>query len=343
MHKNKTTIKVEKLLTVLAGRTRMLIVMQDHPDPDAMAAAVALRRLVNVRTDIRCSLTHGGTIGRGENRALVRYLNLNLLPIETVTLEHFDVIAMVDAQPGTGNQSLSTARYPDIVIDHHPFRKITRQSQFTDIRRRYGSTSTILFEYLVEAKVDIDVPLATALLYGIRSDTQDLGREAIAADIAAIEKLYPIANKRILSAIQRGSVPRDYFRMLSIALSNARQYGTAIITKLGHIDNPDMIGEVADLFLREEQTQWTLCMGFVKQRMVLSLRTSGESLRAEQVIKRIVARRGTGGGHLTYAGGQIPLKKGTKSEALELERLVRRRFLKRLGIQDAKGSYLAQI
>jgi nanoRNase/pAp phosphatase (c-di-AMP/oligoRNAs hydrolase) len=343
MHNNKTKIKLQKLMTVLAGRTRMLIVMQDHPDPDAMAAAVALRRLVNVQTDIRCSLTHGGTIGRGENRALVRYLSLNLLPIETVVLDQFDVVAMVDAQPGTGNQSLSVARYPDIVIDHHPFRKITRQSPFTDVRRHYGATSSILFEYLAEAKVDIDVPLATALLYGIRSDTQDLGREAIAADIAAIERLYPIANKRMLSAIQRGSVPRDYFRVLSIGLRNARQYGAAIITNLGTIDNPDMVGEVADLFLREEQTQWTLCMGFVKKCMVLSLRTSGETPHAEQVIKRIVSRRGTGGGHLTYAGGQIPLKKETKTEALELERLVRRRFLRSLGIQDTKGSYLAQL
>jgi len=343
MHNHKTKRKLQKLKTLLAGRTRMLIVMQDHPDPDAMGAAVALRRLVNAQTDIRCSLTHGGTIGRGENRALARYLSLNLLPIETVTLDRFDVIAMVDAQPGTGNQSLSGTRDPDIVIDHHPFRKITRQSPFTDVRRHYGATSSILFEYLTEAKVEIDTPLATALLYGVRSDTQDLGREAIAADIAAIESLYPLANKRMLSAIQRGSVPRDYFRVLSTGLRNARQYGAAIITNLEQIDNPDMVGEVADLFLREEQTQWTLCMGFVKQCMVLSLRTSGESLRAEQVIKRLVSRRGTGGGHLTYAGGQIPLKKETKTEALELERLVRRRFLRSLGIQDSKGSHLAQV
>ena len=343
MQKNRTKEKLKKLLAVLAGHTRMLIVMQDHPDPDAMGAAVALRRLVNMRTDIRCSLTHGGCVGRGENRALARYLGLNLLPIETVTLDHFDVVAMVDAQPGTGNQSLPVERYPDLVIDHHPCQDRSRQSRFTDIRRQYGATSTILFEYLTEAKVDIDAPLATALLYGIRSDTQDLGREAIAADVAAIEKLYPMANKRMLSVIQRGSVPRDYFRLLSIALSNARQYDTAIITHLGTTDNADMVGEVADLFLREEHTQWTLCMGFVKTSMILSLRTNGETLSAEQVIKHVVARRGTGGGHLTYAGGQIPLEKQTKSAAVELERFVRLRFLEHLGIQDTRGRQLARM
>lgn len=342
MQANKTTAKLEKLLAMLKEKSRMLIVMQDHPDPDAIGAAMGLRRLVNARKDIRCSLTHGGTVGRGENRALVRYLNLNLLPINTVEVSRFDVVAMVDAQPGTGNQSLPVGRLPDIVIDHHPFRKSTRQCQFTDIRRNYGSTGTILYEYLTEAKVDIDVPLATALVYGIRSDTQDLGREAIAADVDAFGRLHPLANKRMLSAIQRGSVPRDYFRMLAVALQNARQYPSAIVTNLGRIDNPDMVGEVADLFLREEKTHWTLCMGFVNQRMVLSIRSSAEKPHAEQVVKRLVSRRGTGGGHLTYAGGQISLKKCSGAEEVELERLVRCRFLKVLGIRDTTGCPLTQ-
>ena len=320
----------------------MLIVMQDNPDPDAIAGAVALRKLVNARSEIRCSLTHGGTVGRGENRALVKYLNLNLLPIETVAFDRFDIMAMIDAQPGAGNQSLPAGRCPDIVIDHHPFRKVTRQAAFTDVRRDYGSASTIMYEYLVHAGIEIDVPLATALLYGIRSDTQDLGREAIAPDIEAFERLYPMVNKRMLSAIQRGSVPRDYFNMLSLALRNARQYGPAMVTNLGRIDNADMISEVADLFLREEQTTWTLCMGFVNNRMVLSVRSCADNARAEQVMKRTIARRGTGGGHLSYAGGQIPLKKETKAEEAELARAIRQKFLKVLGIPENGGDRLVQ-
>lgn len=342
MPTSKTKAKLEKLLAMLNEQSRMLIVMQDHPDPDAIGAAMGLRRLVNVRKGIRCSLTHGGTIGRGENRALVRYLNLNLLAIDSVDISRFDAVAMVDAQPGTGNQSLPAKRLPDIVIDHHPIRKLTRACPFTDVRRNYGATGTILCEYLNEAKVNIDAPLATALVYGIRSDTQDLGREAVSADIDAFGRLYPLANKRILGAIQRGSVPRDYFRMLAIALQNARQYDSAIVTHLGRIDNPDMVGEMADLFLREEKTRWTLCMGFINQRMVLSIRSSAENPHADRVVKQLVSRRGTGGGHLTYAGGQIALKKCTRAEEVDLERLVRSRFLKVLGLRDTTGNQLAQ-
>jgi nanoRNase/pAp phosphatase (c-di-AMP/oligoRNAs hydrolase) len=184
------------------------------------------------------------------------------------------------------------------------------------------------------------MPLATALLYAIRSDTQDLGREATQVDITAIELLYPLANKRMLSEIQRGSVPKEYFRMLSEALQNARVCSDAIFTHIGQINNPDMIGELADLFLREDQTHWTMCTGFFEGRLLISIRTSQEQNRADRAIKRIVSRRGTGGGHLTYAGGQIPLKKDTGTERRKLKKQIERKFLRATGMSQANSSRL---
>jgi len=241
---------------------------------------------------------------------------------------------MVDTQPATGNNSLPETQMPDIVIDHHPCRHSTRSVQLTDIRNGFGATSTILSEYLHEAQIIPDIPLATALLYGIRSDTQDLGREATRADIEAIEWLYPLANKRMLSEIQRGSVPKEYFQMLAEALKNARIYGNAIVTSLGQIDNPDMIGEVADLLLRDDKTTWTMCMGSFKGKILISLRTTDENNRAETIIRRLVARRGTSGGHQTYAGGQIPLKQDTPAEFKRMEKQLRRKFVCLIGADE---------
>lgn len=339
---DKTKQKFERFLGLFEGESRLLIVMQDHPDPDSIAAAVALRRLVNALTEVKCSIAHGGTVGRGENRALVRYLNLNLHPIEGMEFERYDLIAMLDAQPGAGNHSLPAGVLPDIVIDHHPFRRLTREVAFSDVRRDYGSTCTILVEYLVYAQVPLEPSIATALLYGIRSDTQDLGREATQADILAFEHLYPQANKRMLSAIQRGSVPRAYFQMLSEALGCARIYDKALVTCLGAADNPDMVGEVADLFLREDQTTWTLCMGVFENKMLLSLRTSEDGGRADLVMKKIVSRRGTGGGHQTYAGGQIPLKNGSKTEIAKLQTVIRQKYLRALELEDRRFDRLVQ-
>jgi len=190
------------------------------------------------------------------------------------------------------------------------------------------------------AGVEIDSMLATAILYAIRSDTQDLGRDATRADIDAVTAVYPLANQRMLAAIQRGRVERNYFQMLSDGLRNARVFGPAIVTSLGAVENPDMTGEIADLLVRDDEAGWALCYGFLEGRLLISIRTSEESLRADKVIRRVVGRKGTGGGHPSYAGGQIPLE-GTEPAAMRrLERKVLRRFLRIIGTTDAKEQKL---
>jgi len=338
----KTGSKLQKLTEILTGKAYLLIIMQDNPDPDCIAAAVALRRLANSQANLQCSIACGGTVGRGENRALVKYLGLNLRACTEIEYDQFDLVAVVDTQPTAGNNSLPEHIVPDIVIDHHPIRRQTRTVAFTDIRSGYGSASAILVEYLIEAGITPETPLATALLYGIRSDTQDLGREASRFDIEGIEFLYPFANKRMLGIIQRGKVPRVYYQMLADALKNARVQSPAVLTELGEIDNPDMIAEVADLLLREDETTWTICTGYWNDKLLISIRTSEESNLAEKVMRQMVARRGTGGGHLTYAGGQIPLKKGTKTERQELEKQMQQRFLKAIGADNGQSARLVK-
>ena len=276
--------------------------MQNNPDPDSIGAAMALRCFAN-KIGFSCSIVHGGSVGRAENRAMVRYLGLNLRQISEVDPARFDHIALVDTQPQTGNNSLPCELKPDIVIDHHPCRHTTRSCRFIDVRSHYGSCSTILFEYLREAKIEIDMQLATALVYAIRSDTQDLGREACKMDITAIQALYPIANLKMLSDIQRGRVERVYFKMLAKALTNAVACDRCIITNLGDITNADMIAEVADLLLRDDKAVWTLCYGFLDGQMLLSIRTSENGKKAGDIMKRVVSRFGTGGGHDTMARG----------------------------------------
>ena len=273
---------------------------------------------------------------------LVEYLGLNLRSCNELDYGKFDLIAMVDTQPATGNNSLPKDVLPHIVIDHHPIRRLTRTVPFTDIRSSYGSTSTIMVEYLIEAEIVPDVPLATALLYGVRSDTQDGGREATRADLDAIELLYPLANKRMLSVIQRGKVPRVYFQSIANALRNAQVQGPAILTELGEVDNPDMIAEVADLLLRDDEITWTLCSGFWNDRLLISIRTTDEANLADRVARRLVARKGTGGGHLTYAGAQVSVADQSKTQRQRLERHLQRRFLKLIGADSSSSTSLVK-
>ena len=325
--------KVEKLLALLRPARSLLIVMQDNPDPDTIAAAAALRRIANLTGDVQCSIGYGGAVGRAENRELMEYLGLNFRPMETIETGRFDVVALVDCQPYTGNNSLPAEVVPDIVIDHHPVRDATRKVRFTDVRSRYGATSTILFEYLTELGIKPEAPLATALLYAIRTDTGDLGQAAVLADREAANALLPLANTRVLSAIQRGAVGSAYFRMLARALTSARLRGPAILTDLGEIDNPDILGEVADLLLRHEGVEWVLSQGLHQGVIWLSVRTTQSRVRAVDVVKGIAAGIGTAGGHEMSAGAQLPVPDGKAARAA-VRRTVQRRFLRYVG---AKG------
>lgn len=344
---SQTRARLRILKSLWARGESLLIVMQNNPDPDAIAAACALRELANRTAGVNCRLAYGGTIGRAENRELVHYLGFAFHPFSEVSPLKSDLIALIDTQPAAGNNPLPEGIEPDIIIDHHPAIKASRGVTFVDIRENYGATSTILWEYLREAKIKPDMPIATALLYGIRSDTQDLGREATQTDIEAIESLYPLANKRMLGQIQQGRVPSAYYQMLTTALTNTRQYGHCLICNIGSIDNADMIGEVADLLLRHEEVDWVMCYGFCDSQMLISFRTQDNSLSAGDVAHKVVNKLGTGGGHDRMAGGQIRLsggqankKSGKNSEPAKhkhLETLIRKNFLKALGIRNQKS------
>ncbi len=337
---SRTRANIKKLREELENRSYLLIALQDNPDPDAIGSAVALRKIVNKFGGVKCSIAHGGTIGRGENRALVRYLGLNLLNLNTLDRAKFDIIATVDTQPGTGNNSLPADVTPELVFDHHRLRRESREADIYDVRPNYGATSTIMTEYLCAAGIEIDMPLATALLYGVRSDTQDLGRETSRADIEAIGVLYPAANKRMLGQIERGSVQREYWQMLAEALSNAVVYGDAAVASLGKVDNPDMIAEVADLLLRDEAINCTICYGFYEDKLLLSVRTDSPEMRADKIARCLVARKGTGGGHLSYAGGQISVASLTHRQIEQLQKVVIRRALRAVKVGSDRGTKL---
>src|SRR4029079_10794483 len=155
-------------LAGLAGRRSLLIFTHDNPDPDALAAALGLQRFSEHELKLAATLTYGGIVGRAQNRAMVENLKMPLIPVERIDLAQFDTIALVDSQPETGNNSLPHGHRIDIVIDHHPLRPGSARAAWCDIRPDLGATSTIVFEYLRQRAVPIDVPLATAILLSLR-------------------------------------------------------------------------------------------------------------------------------------------------------------------------------
>ena len=296
---------LEAALDRLAGTKRLLIYMHDNPDPDALAAATGMKRLIEEEVGAEVALALGGIVGRAENRAMVEALRIPLTPIEELTLSRFDRLGIVDSQPGTGNNSLPAKRKVDVIIDHHPLRAESASATWCDVRSELGATSTIVLQYLRERRISIDSRLATGLFYALRTETRDLGREATDAERDAYLFLVPLVDHKTLSRISHPKVPREHFRALDRALCSARVWGRVVAANLGELSYPDLVAEVADLLLAFDQAKFVLCGGRYGTRAFLSLRTDASESRAGSLMREIIGAEGAAGGHGTMAGGRL--------------------------------------
>ncbi|MDY7096237.1 MAG: DHHA1 domain-containing protein [Acidobacteriota bacterium] len=306
------------------SKGRWLVLTHDNPDPDSLAAASLLGRLLHGRFKQQVTLGYGGIVGRAENREMVRSLGMKLSHIRHLNFKQYKHFALVDTQPRTGNNSLPEDIVPDLVVDHHPQRRATGQVPVADIRVDYGATATIVAEYLLASDLQPTHKGATALVYAIRSETQDFSRESAGPDKAMYDYVLGIANKRLLGKIQNAPLPPSYFGNLHQALENLRSVDTLVISHLGKVQQPDIVPEVADFLLRMEDKTWSLCSGIYEDRMYLSIRTTNPRANAGEIMKKLVRRRGKGGGHSMIAGGWVQLNQDATAQQKTLaERLAK--------------------
>ena len=320
----------------------VLIVLHDNPDPDAIASGFALAVLAESFGDVNATIAFGGLLGRAENRAMVSQLEIPLEQIQKIKFEKFDRIAMVDTQPGQGNNSLPCHVHTHIVFDHHASSSDI-DADLVVYNSKLGATATLLTELLRVANIDLKVNLATAIAYAIRSETQELRREANKRDIQAYLSVYPACSLPKMGAITNPGLLDTYFHELAIALNRACRFRHLMYIPLGYVDSPEIIAEMADLFLRRERTSWVLAVGNVNGSMYLSLRTSNKDARAFRVVQRIVGDTTNAGGHNQFAGGRIDLEEAEPGDMLILEEDVRARFASVLGIKKANWKPLIDI
>ena len=195
---------------------------------------------------------------------------------------------------------------PEIVLDHHPRRQASRGVPFLDIRPHYGATATMVAEYLLASGMRITAHEATALVYAIRTETRDFGREASGPDKEVYDQLLPRVRKEDLARIQHPRLPLSYFALLRQALERLAGVDNLVLSHLPEVTQPDIVPEIADLLLRMDGKTWSLCTGLHGDRIYLSLRTTKPRADAGKIMRRLVSPTGRGGGHGSMAGGWVP-------------------------------------
>ncbi len=306
---NPVTQEWLELLRKASGTGPVLILTHDYPDPDALASGMALSVLIANAWGILSTLVYSGVVARAENRAMLQLLTPRWEHREQLSdFDAYTAVALVDTQPGAGNNSFPTERVAGIVIDHHnPLRDHSHSVPFTDIRPEVGATSTLLYQYLQSANITPDLNLATAMFYGLHTDTLGLARGASAADEYVYFELLGLLDRKKLVQVEQAGLSRLYFKAFSAGLQAARVHGKVIISDLGTMHRPDLSGEMADVLIRLDTARAALCYGTHRHVLYLSLRTKALKQDAGTIAQALVAGYGKAGGHGSLAGGQVPL------------------------------------
>ena len=329
--------RVERIRAHFEGASRILVLMQDDPDPDAIASALALRTLLG-RNRTGAPICTFGTITRPENIAMCKILDIDVEPITTREMHGFDRVAMVDVQPSFLEERFVEV---DLVIDHHPVEEPVR-ARIRDVRPSYGATSTILVEYLRAADVKITQRLATALLYGIKADTLGLERGGTRADLDAFAFLYLLANHNTLRRIERPALGEAALDALAAGLAKRKIVKGVFFSHLGPVATADLIPQFADFGLQAEGVEWSVVSGVVGDDIHVSVRSVGYVRSAGDVTRAAFGDLGSAGGHRTMAKAVLPADALLASaqeppKAADCQGRIVERFLRALGANGGSG------
>ena len=304
--KEETLLNVIKLKSMVRKDDTLAILMYGSPDPDAVASSIALHELLNRMVGLaRCTFVATESIVRQQNVEFIRAIKVDIQLLKQVDLRAFRLVAIVDAQPTFFGEALDGI-HPQIVLDHHPCTTVWH-AELADIRENYGALSTIMTEYLLAAKIKVPKRLYTALLYGIKADTNNFERDVTLEDISAYYLNFSRANRQLIRRIEMNQIPERFLKYYDHAYHHRRRYRDRVISFLGRVESVDVCVQVADFFLRIVDIYYVIVAGLVKDRLVIIFRGDGYRQDCGAIAKKAFGNYGSAGGHRSAARVEIPI------------------------------------
>ena len=326
---------VDRLVRALGRVEEVVVLTHPNPDPDAMASALAVKEIADVAgTD--AVVQFPGEIRHEENRAMRTVLGLEMGHLAADGGLAADHVVLVDHNEPRGFAGAGGLT-PYAVVDHHP--EGGTGAAFTDVRPEYGACAAVVTEYLRDLGWRTDgeegrpVPadLATALLYGIQSDTTNFSRGCTDADFAAAAYLFPAADPESLDRIANPPVDPEVLDVKARATTDRHKQGPFVCSFVGPVSNVDALGQAADELLRLEGVTAVVVGGESDGTLHLSGRSRDDRVHMGECLRRAVADipMADAGGHARMGGGQLSLDHlgGIgPSEGVSLEELRERVF-----------------
>ena len=310
IRKQRSTRIAQRLFSLLAGWEGALgIITHKNPDPDAISSAIALAEIAKAANkNLATRIFYEGNIGHQENRTFVNLLDIKMEHLTPESLQKCSYLALVDCSGPGANNDVPPQTKINIVIDHHKDGKHTAtQSSFVDIRPGVGATASILTQYLQELDVPVDKRVATALLYGIRTDTKEFKRNVTPQDLNYAGFLLPLTDSDLLDKIMSPSMSQETLDVIGKAITERKIQSGYLFSNVGYVMNRDALPQAADLLITLEGVNTALVYGITDNAIVISARNRDIRLHIGNALSEAFGEMGDAGGHPNMAAATIPL------------------------------------
>lgn len=278
----------------------LAILTYENPDPDALASAVALQAIAD-HFEMDADIYYRGEMGHQENRAFVNLLGIELHELDPNQdlREDYGLVATIGHD---SDEPITT----DILFHHDPI-EAEVSAQFVDVRSNMSSTSTILTKYVQEFDMSVDESVATALLYGVRSETLDFKRDTTPADLTAAAYLYPFADHETLEQVESPSMSPETLDVLSEAIRNREVQGSHLISNAGFVRARDALTQAAQQLLNLEGITTAAVFGIDDDTIYIEAHSKDIRMDIGSILQDAFSEVGETAGHTTKASAEIPL------------------------------------
>jgi nanoRNase/pAp phosphatase (c-di-AMP/oligoRNAs hydrolase) len=309
--------------------------MHDNPDPDAIASAWCITKLLEERTKIKVKACAGGAVVRAENVHMIKLLSP---PIQLIDNSHDDLTVfeygstgaiLVDCGATSTNHLLARCDLPLVgVIDHHQQHDPDSGNiSFVDVQTDAAACATLTSNYLIEQGIRPSEELATAVWYALRTETSAYQSKYTSKDREILLWATEFGSPALLAEIENAPLSPRHFFDLKNAIDSTLVYENVAFCWVRNLQSVEVVGQVADLIIRCEGVEQVLCGTSFNEQAYVSVRTTPTGGDATQLLMTALKGLGCGGGHKHRAGGKVEKLEDSSNDNANFRKKVLARWL----------------
>lgn len=291
----------QKLVNLLKGH-KVYLQTHNFPDPDALASAFGMQVFLKAH-NVETTICYAGKIEKNSTKRMIEEFGIEAVHIDDIkNMSELDYIVTIDSQKYNSN---ITDFIGDEVgcIDHHPT-MVPCAYQYSDIRI-CGACASIVTSYFINSNTSLDVNTATALLYGMKMDTDSFNRGVTDFDIEMFGCLHKIADNQKIRNLFNSNMEIEDLHAYGEAIRNIQIYENVGFAKIT-FDCPDaLIAMISDFILGLDVVEFSVVYATRDGGYKFSVRNEMAFYHAGSITQRALEGIGGGGGHFSMAGGVI--------------------------------------